>query len=130
MPMPPPTNVPPPTNELAASPFRLRARIYPCHKGRTARSALEAAGVNVRESREPLDPPQNPLGAEPPSRYPEWMRVTVLYFGVLRDRFGVADQVVELADGAAVGDLLRILRDRTSNHAMAGTVERDEQLWR
>jgi molybdopterin converting factor small subunit len=70
------------------------------------------------------------VGAEPPSRYPEKMRVTVLFFGVLRDRFGVADQVVELLDNCAVGDLLRILRDRTSNHAMADTVERDEQLWR
>lgn len=74
--------------------------------------------------------PGKAVGAKAPTRYPEWMRVTVLYFGVLRDRFGVADEVVELAEGAAVSDLLRILRDRTSNHAMAGTSERDDQLWR
>jgi molybdopterin converting factor small subunit len=58
------------------------------------------------------------------------MRVKVLYFGVLRDRFGAADQAVELGDGGTVADLLRILRCRTSNDAMAGTTERDEQLWR
>jgi molybdopterin converting factor small subunit len=70
------------------------------------------------------------VGAELSSRYSEWMRVTVLYFGVLRDRFGAANQAVELADGGAVADLLRILRQQTSNHAMAGTSEWDEQLWR
>jgi molybdopterin converting factor subunit 1 len=46
------------------------------------------------------------------------MRVTVLYFGVLRDLFGVRDEVVELAEGAAVEDLLRILDGRTSNVRM------------
>jgi molybdopterin converting factor small subunit len=58
------------------------------------------------------------------------MRVKVLYFGVLRDLFAAPDQVVELADGGAVADLLRILRQQTSNDPMAGTSERDDQLWR
>lgn len=77
-----------------------------------------------------MPPAAKVVGAEPPSRYPEWMRVTVLYFGVLRDLFGAADQMVELADGIAVGDLLRILRGRASNHATGDMRERDEQLWR
>jgi molybdopterin converting factor subunit 1 len=58
------------------------------------------------------------------------MRVTVLYFGVLRDRFGAADQILDLPDNQTVGDLLRILRRQTSNDPMAETSERDEQLWR
>jgi molybdopterin converting factor subunit 1 len=70
------------------------------------------------------------VGAEPPSRYPEWMRVTVLYFGVLRDQFGAADQIIDIPGNQTVGDLLRILRQQTSNDAMADTSERDEQLWR
>ncbi len=60
------------------------------------------------------------------------MRVKVLYFGVLRDRFGASDEVVELADGVAVRDLLSILLARTSNDSMGNAVERglDERLWR
>jgi molybdopterin converting factor small subunit len=62
------------------------------------------------------------------------MRVKVLYFGVLRERFGVSDEVVELVDGAAVGDLLGILRSRTSNDAMDRRIKSDldlhERLWR
>jgi molybdopterin converting factor subunit 1 len=53
------------------------------------------------------------------------VRVKVLYFGVLRDRFGVRDELVEVSDGTCVGDLLRILLGRTSNHAME-----TEGLWR
>jgi molybdopterin converting factor small subunit len=45
------------------------------------------------------------------------MRVRVLYFGVLREMFRVSDEQVEVAEGAAVGDLLGILRARTSNQA-------------
>ena len=70
-------------------------------------------------------------------RYPERvrvrMRVKVLYFGVLRDRFGASDEVVELADGATVGGLLGLLRERTSNSAMeSGKVDGalEERLWR
>jgi molybdopterin converting factor small subunit len=70
------------------------------------------------------------VGAEPPSRYPKWMRVTMLYFGVLRDLFGAPDQIIELPDNQTVGNLLRILRQQTSNDALAGTSEHDEQLWR
>jgi molybdopterin converting factor subunit 1 len=57
------------------------------------------------------------------------MQVKVLYFGVLRDVFGVADELTELSDGAAVSDLLRILYARTSNDGMAEP-DRDERLWR
>jgi molybdopterin converting factor subunit 1 len=70
------------------------------------------------------------IGAERGSRYSEWMRVKVLYFGVLRDRFGAADEVVELPDGAAVGELLRILGRRTSNDAMGDMSGLEERLWR
>ena len=65
-------------------------------------------------------------------RYSESMRVMVLYFGVLRDWFGASDEAVELADGAAVGDLLSILLRRTSNNSMGNAAERslDERLWR
>ncbi|MDP9051659.1 MAG: MoaD/ThiS family protein [Acidobacteriota bacterium] len=58
------------------------------------------------------------------------MRVKVLYFGVLRDLFGAADESVELGDGVAVGDLLLILGRRTSNPATGDTLQRDRQLWR
>jgi molybdopterin converting factor subunit 1 len=45
----------------------------------------------------------------------------VLYFGVLRERFGVADEALELTDGASVGALLDLLRPRASE---------DGELWR
>jgi molybdopterin converting factor small subunit len=66
------------------------------------------------------------------SRYPERVRVKVLYFGVLRDRFGASDEVAELEDGATVGALLEFLRGRTSKHSMGSERESslDEQLWR
>jgi molybdopterin converting factor small subunit len=64
------------------------------------------------------------------SRYSEVMRVKVLYFGLLRDVFGAAGEEVELADGAAVRDLLGLLRGRTSKDAMENKTESDadEQL--
>jgi molybdopterin converting factor subunit 1 len=43
------------------------------------------------------------------------MRVELLYFGALKERLGMVGETVELPEGAAVGDLLRILRERTSN---------------
>jgi len=64
------------------------------------------------------------------------MRVSVLYFGVLRDMFGVSDEVVEIADGAMVDELVsmlrEILRERTSKQGMSGKLEEglDERLWR
>jgi molybdopterin converting factor subunit 1 len=66
------------------------------------------------------------------SRYSEPMQVRVLYFGVLRDVAGAAEETVELADGATVGDLLGLLRARTSNGGMDhGTEEGlSERLWR
>ena len=65
-------------------------------------------------------------------RYPERMRVKVLYFGVLRDRLGASDEVVELEDGATVGGLLGLLRGRTSKESMGSERESalDERLWR
>jgi MoaE-MoaD fusion protein len=47
------------------------------------------------------------------------MRVRVLYFGVLKERFGAAEEAVELPAGATVRDLVRVLRERPSNSAMA-----------
>jgi molybdopterin converting factor small subunit len=64
------------------------------------------------------------------------MRVSVLYFGVLRDLFGVSDERVEVVDGIAVSELLamlrEILRQRISNETMTGKVGEglDERLWR
>lgn len=57
----------------------------------------------------------------------------MLYFGVLRDRFGAADEAAELPDGATVGELLGLLRERTSNSGMANQIvnaQDDQQLWR
>jgi len=42
------------------------------------------------------------------------MRVRVLYFGVLKERFGAAEEAVELSNGGTVGELVRVLRERTS----------------
>jgi molybdopterin converting factor subunit 1 len=51
------------------------------------------------------------------------MRVELLYFGALKERLGTVGEPVELPDGATVGDLLRILRDRASNDRM------EERVW-
>jgi len=42
------------------------------------------------------------------------MRVRVLYFGVLKERFGAAEEAVELSNGGTVGELIRVLRERSS----------------
>ena len=47
------------------------------------------------------------------------MRIRVLYFGVLKERFGAAEEAVELPEGATVAELVRVLRERPSNPAMA-----------
>ena len=52
------------------------------------------------------------------ARYAEPMQVRVLYFGVLREQRGVAEETTELADGGTVADLLRLLRTKTSNADM------------
>lgn len=55
----------------------------------------------------------------------------MLYFGLLKDRFGTAEEQVELPGQGNVGELLGLLRGRTSNPLMgkeAGGA--DEQLWR
>ena len=44
--------------------------------------------------------------------YSVWMRVRVLYFGVLKDVCGCEREELELADGASVADLLRGYRGR------------------
>ncbi|HXE08662.1 MAG TPA: molybdopterin converting factor subunit 1 [Acidobacteriaceae bacterium] len=51
------------------------------------------------------------------------MRVRVLYFGVLKERFGAAEEPFELPDGATVGELVRVLRERSSNPAMGTGLE-------
>jgi molybdopterin converting factor subunit 1 len=51
------------------------------------------------------------------------MRVELLYFGALKERLGAVGETVELPEGAAVGDLLRILRGRTSNNRI------EERVW-
>jgi molybdopterin converting factor subunit 1 len=56
------------------------------------------------------------------------MRVRVLHFGVLQELFGTADEAVELPAGATVGELLGVLRARTSNQAMGDKDQ--ERLWR
>ena len=40
------------------------------------------------------------------------MRVRVFYFGVLKDTFGCEDEVLEMAEGATVADLLAVCRGR------------------
>jgi molybdopterin converting factor subunit 1 len=59
------------------------------------------------------------------------VRVKVLYFGMLKDQFGAAEEQVELPGEGNVGELLGLLRGRTSNSAMDKRAEcaRDE-LWR
>jgi len=56
------------------------------------------------------------------------MQVRLLYFGVLRELAGGPEETVELAEGATVGELIEILRGRTSNTSMGSAV--DEGLWR
>ena len=51
------------------------------------------------------------------------MRVRVLYFGVLKERFGVAEEEMDAPEGTTVGDLLRILVEGTSN------VEMEIKMW-
>lgn len=56
------------------------------------------------------------------------MRVRLLTFGVLRDMAGLSDETVELKEGATVGELIEILRGRTSNEATGDGA--DEGIWR
>jgi molybdopterin converting factor small subunit len=57
------------------------------------------------------------------------MRVRLLYFGVLRERLGGGpEETVELLEGATVGELIEILRGRTSNNSTGNGA--DEGLWR
>jgi len=40
------------------------------------------------------------------------MRVRVLYFGALKDLFGRGEELLELADGTSVGEMVMKYRDR------------------
>jgi molybdopterin converting factor small subunit len=62
------------------------------------------------------------------SGYSGRMRVRLLTFGVLRDMAGLSDETVELKEGATVGELIEILRGRTSNDSTGNGVS--EGLWR
>jgi molybdopterin converting factor small subunit len=70
-------------------------------------------------------------GAPLPLGYSGRMRVRVLYFGVLREMLGRADEAMELGEGATVGELVGVLRGRASNESMVGVAEADgDRLWR
>jgi len=56
------------------------------------------------------------------------MRVRLLTFGVLREMAGLSDETVELKEGATVGELIEILRGRTSNDSTGNGA--DEGIWR
>jgi molybdopterin converting factor subunit 1 len=56
------------------------------------------------------------------------MQVRLLYFGVLRELAGGPEETVELKEGATVGELIEILRGRTSNDSTGKGA--DEGLWR
>jgi molybdopterin converting factor subunit 1 len=45
-------------------------------------------------------------------KYSVWMRVSVLYFGVLKDLVGQARSEMTLAEGASVAELLEVHRER------------------
>jgi molybdopterin converting factor subunit 1 len=45
------------------------------------------------------------------------MRVHVLYFGVLRDRLDGREAWLELREGATVGDVLNVYRERLADFA-------------
>jgi molybdopterin converting factor small subunit len=59
------------------------------------------------------------------------VQVRVLTFGVLREFFEASDLAVELPVGATVGELLKILRGRTSKSAMGSEASTgsEERLW-
>lgn len=52
----------------------------------------------------------------------------VLTFGVLRERLGGPEETVELEEGSTAGELIKILRGRTSNPSRGSGA--DEGLWR
>lgn len=59
------------------------------------------------------------------------MRVKVLYFGILKDHFEAVEEQIELPDGSSAGELLEVLRGRTSNFLMSQEAGRAvQQLWR
>lgn len=51
------------------------------------------------------------------------MKVTVLYFGIVRERLGLTGEVVEVPDGGSVGELVSSLAARHSLFALgAGSI--------
>jgi molybdopterin converting factor small subunit len=63
------------------------------------------------------------VGSKGWAGYSGRMRVRLLYFGVLTDLLGGAEDAVELPEGADVGELLSILRARPSKGRM------EERAW-
>lgn len=49
--------------------------------------------------------------------YARWMRVRVVYFGVLRERLGGDQDFLELTDGATVTGVLNVYRERVPGFA-------------
>jgi molybdopterin converting factor subunit 1 len=49
--------------------------------------------------------------------YSVWMRVQVLYFGVLRERLRGERVRLDIADGAIVADVLNVYRERVPDFA-------------
>ena len=64
--------------------------------------------------------------------YSGLMQVKVLYFGLLRERFGAAEEDLYLPEASNVGELLRVLKARTSKTSTDGGAggELEERLWR
>ena len=64
------------------------------------------------------------------------MRIAILTFGVLREMVGESEATVELEEGATVGELIGILRGRTSNASRRNSSgsdvesESDAGVWR
>jgi molybdopterin converting factor subunit 1 len=58
------------------------------------------------------------------------MRIRVLYFGIVRERLGLREEVVELPEGASVGVMLEklaILRPRFADGVRSVRVARNEE---
>jgi len=45
------------------------------------------------------------------------MRVRVLYFGIVRERLGLREEAIELAEGSTIADLTALLTARHGNVA-------------
>jgi molybdopterin converting factor subunit 1 len=61
--------------------------------------------------------------------YAGGVRVHVLYFGILKDRFGVAEEWIDVEAGARAGALVSVLRQRSSN-LDAGPNAAPDAIWK